>query len=118
LVLNHIGKPDIRRRQWDDWVDMMVEAAKRPNLMVKLSGMIVEADRDHWQPADLKPYVDKTIELFGIDRVMYGSNWPVCLLAASYAEVFHALEERLEGLAESEKAKVWGENARRFYNIT
>jgi L-fuconolactonase len=117
LVIDHIAKPNIRVGQFDEWSAAMSAAAEFPQMMCKLSGMITEADPQHWTPSDLKPYVDRTIELFGLDRVMFGSDWPVCLLAGSYAQVFHALQECLEGLSETEKAKVMGQNARRFYGI-
>jgi L-fuconolactonase len=117
LVINHIGKPEIRWRQFDDWADMMQQAAKFPQMMVKLSGMITEADWQHWQPADLRPYVTTTIELFGVDRVMFGSDWPVCLLAGSYSQVLSTLRECLSDLAEVEQSLVLGANARTFYGI-
>lgn len=117
LVVDHIAKPNIRARQFDDWAAAMAKAARFPQVMCKVSGMITEADWHNWEPADLKPYVEKVIELFGVDRVMYGSDWPVCLLAGSYGRVFSALQECLISLTEAEKALVLGENARRFYGL-
>lgn len=117
LVIDHIGKPDIAGGEFDDWAAAMAEAAKFPQIMCKLSGMITEANWRQWKPADLRPYVEKTLELFGAERVMFGSDWPVCLLAGSYSQVFHALQECLAGLGASEQAMVMGENARRFYGI-
>lgn len=118
LVIDHMAKPRICERQFDEWAAAMARAAEFPQMMCKVSGMVTEADWHHWTPDDLRPYVDKTIDLFGVDRVMYGSDWPVCLLAGSYAQVFEALQECLSGLSESERAKVLGENARRFYRLT
>ena len=118
LVIDHIAKPRIHERQFDDWAVAMARAAEFPQMMCKVSGMVTEADWHNWTPGDLRPYVEKVIELFGVERVMYGSDWPVCLLAGSYAQVFEALQECLSGLSESERAKVLGENARRFYEIT
>lgn len=117
LVIDHIGKPRIAAHQFDDWAVAMSRAAKYPQVMCKLSGMITEADWQAWSPADLKPYVEKVLELFGTGRVMYGSDWPVCLLAGSYARAFDALQECLAGLGQDEMALVMGENARRFYGI-
>ena len=117
LVIDHIGKPEIRWGQFDDWADMMWQAAKFPQMMVKLSGMITEADWRHWQPADLLPYVTTAIELFGVDRVMFGSDWPVCLLAGSYGQVLAALRGCLSDLTEAEQSLVLGANARAFYRI-
>lgn len=118
LVIDHIAKPRIYERQFDDWAVAMARAAEFPQITCKVSGMVTEADWHNWTPGDLRPYVEKVIELFGVERVMYGSDWPVCLLAGSYAQVFEALQECLSGLSESERAKVLGENARRFYEIT
>jgi|WetSurMetagenome_2_1015567.scaffolds.fasta_scaffold34668_3 L-fuconolactonase len=118
LVIDHIAKPNIAARQFDDWAAAMKVAASIPRMHIKLSGMVTEADPANWKPSDLKPYVEKVVELFGARRVMFGSDWPVCLLAArSYEEVFSALQICLAGLSEAEKALVLGENARRFYGL-
>lgn len=118
LVIDHIGKPNIAAGQFDDWAAAMKVAASIPRMHIKLSGMVTEADPANWKPSDLKPYVEKVVELFGAGRVMFGSDWPVCLLAArSYEEVFSALQICLSGLSEAEKALVLGENARRFYGL-
>ena len=118
LVIDHIAKPNIAARQFDDWAAAMKVAASIPRMHIKLSGMVTEADPANWKPSDLKPYVEKVVELFGAGRVMFGSDWPVCLLAArSYEEVFSALQICLAGLSEAEKALVLGENARRFYGL-
>jgi L-fuconolactonase len=117
LVIDHIGKPRIRSGQFDDWAAAMAEAASFPQVMCKLSGMVTEADWRNWKPSDLRPYVDKVVELFGVKRVMFGSDWPVCLLAGSYAQVFSAIRECLSSLSEDELELVMGENARRFYGL-
>ena len=118
LVIDHIAKPNIAARQFDDWAAAMQVAASIPHMHIKLSGMVTEADPANWKPSDLKPYVEKVVELFGARRVMFGSDWPVCLLAArSYEEVFSALQICLAGLSEAEKTLVLGENARRFYGL-
>jgi L-fuconolactonase len=118
LVIDHIAKPNIAARQFDDWAAAMKVAASIPRMHIKLSGMVTEAEPANWKPSDLKPYVEKVVELFGAGRVMFGSDWPVCLLAArSYEEVFSALQICLAGLSEAEKALVLGENARRFYGL-
>ena len=117
LVIDHIAKPNIAARQFDDWADAMRLAASVPRMHIKLSGMVTEAD-PQWKPEDLRPYVEKVLELFGPERVMFGSDWPVCLLAArDYEEVFLALQTCLAGLSEAEKTLVLGENARRFYGL-
>lgn len=118
LVIDHIAKPNIAARQFDDWVEAMKVAAGIPRMHIKISGMVTEADWANWQPSDLKPYVEQVLELFGVERVMFGSDWPVCLLAArSYEDVFAAVLSCLAGLSEAEKALVLGENARRFYGL-
>ncbi len=117
MVIDHLAKPRIRDGQFDDWAAMMQTAAQNPRMMCKLSGMVTEADRKNWKLADLRPYVEKAIELFGSERVMFGSDWPVCLLASSYAEVFATLMCCIAELSTMERARVLGENARRFYGI-
>jgi L-fuconolactonase len=117
LVIDHIAKPSIANQQFDDWAAAMKVAASIPRMHIKISGMVTEAAAN-WKPKDLKPYVDKVLELFGTERVMFGSDWPVCLLAArSYEDVFEAVQSCLAGLSEAEKARVMGENARRFYGL-
>jgi L-fuconolactonase len=119
FVLDHIGKPRIATG-WDaDWAAAIATLAARPNVQVKLSGMITEADWRNWRVADLAPYVEHVIALFGSDRVMLGSDWPVCLLAApDYGHVIDAVSETLAGLSETERAGLFGENAAAFYGLT
>ena len=117
IVVDHIGKPAIREGRFDDWVRAMRTIAEYPQVRVKLSGMVTEADWHRWQPWDLRRYVLEAIALFGVDRVMYGSDWPVCLLAGSYAEVLCALLECLDELDEDEKAQVLGGTASRVYGL-
>ncbi len=117
MVIDHLAKPRIREQRTDDWLDDIKEAARYPNVYCKLSGMITEADWKNWKPADLEPYVQTVLEQFGADRLMFGSDWPVCTLAGSYEEVYHALLESLGPISESERMKIFGDTARRFYNL-
>jgi L-fuconolactonase len=117
MVIDHLAKPRIKSRAFDEWVGTFRAAAGFPNVFCKLSGMITEADWDRWRPSDLKPYVDTALECFGPERCMFGSDWPVCELAGSYSQVFHALAELLAPLSESERAAVWGGTAARFYGL-
>ncbi len=117
MVIDHLAKPRIKDQAFDDWLPTFRQAAKFPNLFCKLSGMVTEADWDHWQPSDVRPYVQHALELFGPDRCMYGSDWPVCELAASYEQVFHALTEAIGGLSETEQAQILGETATRCYGL-
>jgi L-fuconolactonase len=117
-VVNHISKPEIRERKMEPWKSLLQEVAQHPNVYCKLSGMITEADLQKWKPDDLRPYVESVLEDFGLDRVMFGSDWPVCLLAGSYDQVIHALTSILAPhLDEASTAAVFGDNAARFYKL-
>src|SRR5581483_3334076 len=107
----------IKRRQFDDWLVDFRAAAKCPNLYCKLSGMVTEADWKTWQPADLKPYVQAALELFGPQRLMFGSDWPVCELAASYERVYYGLVEALGSISEPDRRAIFGETAARYYKL-
>lgn len=117
-VIDHISKPDIRAGKLEPWKQWIADLARFPNLNCKLSGMITEADHAHWTVNDLRPYVDHVVDCFGFDRVMFGSDWPVCLQAGSYDRVIGVLEEILSPrLNEAASRKVFGENAARFYKL-
>ena len=117
-VIDHIAKPDIKAQQFEPWASHVSAIAQHENVYCKLSGMVTEADPANWMPADLRPYVEHSVASFGQERVMYGSDWPVCLLAASYDGVIGALEQVLAPqLDESGMAQVFGGNAARFYGI-
>jgi L-fuconolactonase len=117
LVIDHIAKPSIREGELDEWSRAMEPFAGLGNVHCKLSGMVTEADWKTWKPADLAPYVERVRQLFGEDRLMFGSDWPVCLLAASYGEVMDALDGALGSLGSSARAKIYGENALGFYRV-
>lgn len=117
-VVDHISKPPIAAGGLDGWAEDMARLAARPNLWCKLSGMVTEADHKAWGPEDLRPFVQHVFDLFGPDRVMFGSDWPVCLRAASYAEVLNALRTLLDPqLDAAAMAKVYGDNAGAFYRL-
>ena len=117
-VVNHISKPEIKERKMEPWKSLLHEVAQHPNVYCKLSGMITEANLQKWKPDDLRPYVESVLEDFGLDRVMFGSDWPVCLLAGSYDQVIHALTSILAPhLDEASTAAVFGDNAARFYKL-
>ncbi len=117
FIVDHIAKPRIAQRGWDDWAGGIAELARCPNVWCKLSGMITEANWATWQPATIQPYVDHVLTAFGPDRVLFGSDWPVCLLAGSYDRVVGALETCLDGLSVTEREKVFGGNAVGFYRL-
>ena len=117
LVIDHLSKPEIKDGHIDQWAKDLRAAAQCPNVHCKLSGMITEADWEHWKSEDLKPYVEVALEAFGVERCMYGSDWPVCELAGSYRDVFNALTDCIGGLSESEQARILGTNAIDFYRL-
>lgn len=117
IVINHLGKPRIKDHSTADWLPQFKAAARFPNVYCKLSGMVTEADLAHWTVEDLKPYVHHAIDLFGPQRLMFGSDWPVCELAATYFEVFEAINQAIGPLSDSERAEIFGETAARFYSL-
>ncbi len=117
LVIDHLAKPLISEHRVLGWLDDFRAAARFPNVSCKLSSMITQADWKRWTPADLKPYVVAALELFGPDRLMFGSDWPVCLLAGTYAEWIGALREILSTLSKAEQARIFGGTAARFYRL-
>lgn len=117
FVLDHAGKPRIRAGELEPWREHIDLLAGCANATVKLSGLVTEAEHDRWTVADLRPYADAILHGFGPARLMYGSDWPVCLLAASYDEVMHAAEELTSVLSPSERADVFGGTAVRTYGL-
>ena len=115
FVLDHIAKPAIKAGTLSPWREQIRELAKAPNVLCKVSGMVTEADAKAWKPADVRPYLDVVFEAFGEDRLMFGSDWPVCLLAAEYAQVFALVRDYIAPLSPEAQAKVLGGNAARFY---
>lgn len=117
-IIDHISKPEIRLHKAEPWKSWITQLARHPHLYCKLSGMITEADHKHWTVNDLRPYIDHVVQCFGFDRVMFGSDWPVCLCAGSYSKVVGALSEALSSeLTEETEAKLFGRNAIRFYKL-
>jgi L-fuconolactonase len=117
FVLDHLAKPDIKAGEFAHWSKWMAKMAELPNLCCKVSGMVTEADWNNWKPADFKPYLDFVTENFGTDRLLYGSDWPVCLVAGTYAEVFDLADCYFQNFSENEKKVIFGKNAMRFYGI-
>ncbi len=117
-VIDHASKPEIKAKKLEPWKTLMAEAARHPNLYCKVSGMITEADQQNWTTADLRPYVDHLVETFGWQRLMFGSDWPVCRLAGEYEQVLSAFHETLAPhLNERSRAAIFGANAERFYKL-
>ena len=117
FVLDHLAKPRIKDRVIEPWRGAIRELARRPNVCCKLSGLVTEADWHHWQPGDLRPYLDVVFEAFGPDRLMWGSDWPVCLVAAPYERVLETIVEYASALSVTEQGALFGRNAERFYGL-
>lgn len=115
FVLDHIAKPRIVDGRDDLWAQRMPALAALPNVSVKLSGMITEANWESWTASDLRPFVRSVVDWFTLDRVMFGSDWPVCLLAGSYDSMSAGLADALGSLSPSEESRVYRDNARRAY---
>jgi len=117
FVLDHIAKPEIAAGRVSPWKEQLRELAAAPNVCCKLSGMVTEAKWKGWTPADFRPYLDVVFEAFGPDRLMIGSDWPVCLLAGDYPAVMGLVEGYMSGRPAAEREKVLGGNAARFYGV-
>ena len=117
FVLDHIGKPDVKNYQFTPWDDGIKRLAELDNVYCKLSGIVTEADHHAWKPEELTPYIEQVVEAFGIDRVMFGGDWPVSRLACDYPEWVQTLYEALSGLSEAELRKVFVQNAVNFYRL-
>jgi L-fuconolactonase len=117
FVLDHIAKPFIKDGVLSPWREQIRELAGSSNVWCKVSGMITEANHKTWKPADFKPYLDLVFEAFGEDRLMYGSDWPVCLLAGSYERMFGLVDDYTRQLTHPAREKFFGGNAARFYRI-
>jgi len=117
LVVDHMAKPPIARHEIDEWRNEIKKLAVYPNVSCKLSGLVTEADHEHWRRSDLRPYVETALEYFGARRMMFGSDWPVCLLAAAYDRVLETAQSLIAELNSEDRARVLSGNAREFYRI-
>ena len=117
FVLDHIAKPYIKAGLIDEWKRDIKSLAKFENLQCKVSGIITEADWKSWTYEQIKPFLDVVFEAFRTDRIMFGSDWPVCLVAGDYSQVKGIIETYIKDFSVSEKAKVFGKNAAKFYGI-
>ncbi|OIN58461.1 amidohydrolase family protein [Arsenicibacter rosenii] len=117
FVVDHIAKPYIKDQKINTWSNYMAEIAKQPNVYCKVSGMVTEASWQGWTTNDFFPYLDVVFENFGPDRIMYGSDWPVCLVAGSYGQVKNIVEEYVAPWGTEVRDKVFGHNAVQFYTL-
>jgi L-fuconolactonase len=117
FILDHMGKPAIKDHLLDPWREHLVQLAALPNAWCKISGLVTEADLQQWAPADLAPYLAHTLEVFGEDRVVFGGDWPVVLLASTYDRWVETLDSLTQYLSSEAKRKLWADNARHFYHL-
>lgn len=117
FVLDHAAKPAIARDEWRPWADDLAAIAAHPNVWCKVSGLVTEADPAAWRPEDIEPYLEHVLEVFGPDRLIWGSDWPVCLLAASYAAVADLVADFVSRRCPSAMADIFGGNAARAYGL-
>lgn len=117
FVLDHVAKPQIANGLLEPWQNNIHELAKRPHVTCKVSGMVTEADHENWTPEQLRPYWETVLEAFGPDRLMFGSDWPVCLLACEYTRWFETVSDFASELSESEQQALFGGTAAKAYGL-
>ena len=117
FVVDHLAKPEIKSGKTSPWAAQMKEIAQNKNVFCKISGLVTEADWKRWKADDFKPYLDVAFSAFGVDRLMFGSDWPVCLLAATYRQVKQLIENYVKHFSQSDQDKIFGGNAAHFYGV-
>jgi len=117
FVIDHIAKPNIRDKKIEDWGKGIKKIARYENVYCKISGMVTEADWHSWAAEDFTPYLDIIVNNFGIQRIMYGSDWPVCLLAGSYEKMLSIVRNYFSSYSKDEQDLFFGENATQFYEL-
>ncbi len=117
FILDHIAKPLIRKNVLSPWKENLAELARRENVYCKISGMVTEADVKHWDEHQLMPYLEIVLDSFGPSRLMFGSDWPVCLLACSYEQWVDVIHRFIASLSVDEQNLIWEGNARDIYNL-
>lgn len=117
FILDHCGNENVRAKDHAPWKRAMAEVAKRPNVVGKVSGIVVNAEPGKWTSDDLAPVVNHTLDVFGPDRVMFGGDWPVCTLAATYRQWVEALKQIVSNRPEADQKKMFHDNAMKFYGI-
>lgn len=117
FVIDHIAKPYIKDGFFDGWAVLMKEIAKHENVHCKLSGMITEADYNSWKPQQIIPYMNLVMDSFGTERTMYGSDWPVCLVAGNYGQVKDLVIDFIGNLSDDEQQSIMEKNALKFYDL-
>ena len=118
FILDHIGKPDIKNQVFDPWKDEIRTLSEFPNVWCKMSGLVCEADTEHWTRDHLRPYIDHVLDCFGFDRTMFGGDWPVVLLASELTRWIETLEWAVSGCSEEELRKLFRDNAIELYRLS
>ena len=117
FVIDHLAKPAIREKDISNWQKQIKALGKLENLYCKISGMVTEADWNDWRPGDFTACIDTVVETFGTNRIMYGSDWPVCLVASSYRNMFAIVQDYFARFTTQEQEQFFGGNATRFYHL-
>lgn len=118
FIVDHLAKPRVKDRELSPWQTNIRELSKRPHLYCKLSGLVTEADYHHWTADQLKPYIDTVLSAFGPGRVMFGSDWPVCLVATKYKQWTDIVADAIRSLSESEQQRIWAGTAIEAYKLS
>ena len=118
FIVDHLAKPNVRNNEMSPWQENITELARRPNVYCKVSGLATEADYDYWTAPQLKPYMDAVLESFGPARTMFGSDWPVCLVALPYQRWVEIVSEATAGLSQAEQERFWSGTAIEAYSLT
>ena len=117
FVIDHIAKPYIKDGYFEGWATMMTAIGKHENVSCKMSGMVTEADFNIWTPEQIHPYMDTVLEAFGSKRILFGSDWPVCLVAGNYSKIKKLTTDFISQLSKIEQNSIMGNNAIEFYNL-
>ncbi len=117
FVLDHIGKPNIKNQEFEKWALQISDVGKHKNVFCKIAGLVTQANWNHWNDEQITPYLDHVFDVFGMDRIMYGSDWPVCLLSASYKEQLQIIQNYISTFSIDDQARIMQGNAIRFYNL-
>lgn len=117
FIVDHIAKPKIKHNETEPWARNLKALARRENVCCKISGLVTEADYHGWTKEQLQPYFDVVLEAFGPSRLMYGSDWPVCLVATSYSDWLNLVKDMLSGLSPDEQEQIFSRNAKHFYHL-
>ena len=117
FIIDHLAKPYIKTKEIAEWKEEMLQLAQYENVYCKISGLVTEADWHNWKKEDLRPYIDVAVEAFGSNRIVFGSDWPVSLVAGTYEKVVNVVADYFASFSKAEQDKFFGQNAIQFYNL-